>query len=65
MKKHQPINYSVNKDDAGSSASFGAATRPQRLFQAFKGLTGDTCGAQELVDCWARHRFSPAASGLA
>jgi hypothetical protein len=54
MKKHHLVNYLVSKNDAGSSEGFGAATRPQRLFQAFKGLTGDTCGAQELVDCWAK-----------
>ncbi|HQT96159.1 MAG TPA: hypothetical protein PK435_16145, partial [Thermoanaerobaculaceae bacterium] len=59
MNKHHPINYSVSKDDAGSSASFSAATRPQRLFQALKGLTGDTCGAQELVDCWAAVMLMP------
>jgi hypothetical protein len=53
MKKHHLVNYSVSKDDGCSSAGFGAATRPQRLFQALKGLTGDTYGAQELVDCWA------------
>jgi hypothetical protein len=53
MKKHHPINYSVSNNDDGSSEGFDGGTRPQRLFQAFKGLTGDTCGAQELVDCWA------------
>jgi hypothetical protein len=54
MKKHHPVNYSVSKDDAGSSEGSGGATHLQRLFQALKGLTGDTRGAQELVDCWAR-----------
>jgi hypothetical protein len=53
MKKHHPVNYSVGKDDAGSSEGSGGATHLQRLFQALKGLTGDTRGAQELVDCWA------------
>jgi hypothetical protein len=53
MKKHHPVNYSVSKDDAGSSEGSGGATHLQRLFQALKGLTGDTRGAQELVDCWA------------
>jgi hypothetical protein len=53
MKKHHPVNYSVSKDDAGSSEGSSGATHLQRLFQALKGLTGDTRGAQELVDCWA------------
>jgi len=57
MKKHHPVNYSVSKDDAGSSEGSGGATHLQRLFQALKGLTGDTRGAQELVDCWASPPF--------
>jgi len=53
MKKHHPVNYSVSKDDAGSSEGSSGATHLQRLFQALKGLTGDTrvrvlIGAQPL-----------------
>jgi hypothetical protein len=59
MKKHHPVNYSVSKDDAGSSEGSGGATHLQRLFQALKGLTGDTRGAQELVDCWATDSAAP------
>jgi hypothetical protein len=59
MKKHHPVNYSVSKDDAGSSEGSGGATHLQRLFQALKGLTGDTRGAQELVDCWAKYAGLP------
>jgi hypothetical protein len=44
VKKHHLINYSVSKNDAGSSESFDGGTRQQRLFQALKGLTGDTRG---------------------
>jgi len=61
MKKHHPVNYSVSKDDAGSSEGSGGATHLQRLFQALKGLTGDTRGAQELVDCWADELVAGAA----
>jgi hypothetical protein len=44
VKKHHLINYSISKNDAGSSDGFGGGTRLQRLFQALKRLTGDTGG---------------------
>jgi hypothetical protein len=44
VKKHHLMNYSVSKNDAGSSDGFGGGTRLQRLFQALKGLTDDTRG---------------------
>jgi hypothetical protein len=36
MKKHQPNNNPVGKNDASSSEDFDAATRPQHQLQALK-----------------------------